>query len=74
MKKLDYKAGQYIFKAGDKGKEIFLLMSGVLVFFCQQMTQKIQILRLGKMKFSEKWALSNINQEWLVRAVCQMPL
>ena len=27
MKKLAYKSGQYIFKAGDTGKEIFLLMS-----------------------------------------------
>ena len=27
MKKIDYKSGQFIFKAGDQGKEIFLLMS-----------------------------------------------
>ena len=33
MKKLDYKSGQYIFKAGDKGKEIFLLMSGDIGLF-----------------------------------------
>ena len=33
MKKLDYKSGQYIFKAGDKGKEIFLLMSGDVGLF-----------------------------------------
>ena len=33
MKKLEYKAGQYIFKAGDKGKEIFLLMSGDVGIF-----------------------------------------
>ena len=33
MKKLDYKSGQYIFKAGDKGKEIFLLMSGDVGIF-----------------------------------------
>ena len=33
MKKLNYKSGQYIFKAGDKGKEIFLLMSGDVGLF-----------------------------------------
>ena len=33
MKKLEYKSGQYIFKAGDKGKEIFLLMSGDVGLF-----------------------------------------
>ena len=33
MKKLDFKSGQYIFKAGDKGKEIFLLMSGDVGIF-----------------------------------------
>ena len=33
MKKLDFKSGQYIFKAGDKGKEIFLLMSGDIGIF-----------------------------------------
>ena len=55
MKKLDFKSGQYIFKAGDKGKEIFLLCQVILAYSCQQTTQRIQILRLGKMKFLVKW-------------------
>ena len=33
MKKLDFKSGQYIFQAGDQGKEIFLLMSGDVGIF-----------------------------------------
>ena len=33
MKKLEFKSGQYIFKAGDKGKEVFLLMSGDVGIF-----------------------------------------
>ena len=28
MKKLEFKSGQFIFKAGDKGEDLFLLMSG----------------------------------------------
>ena len=48
MKKLDYKAGQYIFKAGDKGKEIFLLMSGDVGIFLPTNDTKDPNFKVGE--------------------------
>ena len=48
MKKLEYKAGQYIFKAGDKGKEIFLLMSGDVGIFLPTNDTKDPNFKVGE--------------------------
>ena len=48
MKKLDYKSGQYIFKAGDKGKEIFLLMSGDVGIFLPTNDTKDPNFKVGE--------------------------
>ena len=48
MKKLEYKSGQYIFKAGDKGKEIFLLMSGDVGIFLPTNDTKDPNFKVGE--------------------------
>ena len=48
MKKLDFKSGQYIFKAGDKGKEIFLLMSGDVGIFLPTNDTKDPNFKVGE--------------------------
>ena len=48
MKKLDFKSGQYIFKAGDEGKEIFLLMSGDVGIFLPTNDTKEPNFKVGE--------------------------
>ena len=60
MKKLDYKSGQYIFKAGDKGKEIFLLMSGdVGIFLPTNETNKPNFIIQENELFGEMGVIEN---------------
>ena len=71
MKKLDYKSGQYIFKAGDKGKEIFCSCQEMLEFFPTNDT-KDPNFKVGDNEVFGEWVLLNTNPEWLVHAECQM--
>ena len=48
MKKLDFKSGQYIFQAGDQGKEIFLLMSGDVGIFLPTNDTKDPNFKVGE--------------------------
>ena len=47
MKKLEFKNGQFIFKAGDKGEELFLLMNGDVGIFLPTNDSKDPNFKVG---------------------------
>ena len=70
MKK-EFKSGQYIFKAGDKGKEIFLLMSGDVGIFLPTNDTKDPNFMVGENEVFGEMGVIEHKPEWLAHAVCR---